>query len=263
MDLFLKGKVAIVTGAGQGIGRAIAKTFAREGAKVVIADLNEEKGNSVANEIKAAGGQAIMVKTDVSKYEDAERLVKAAIDTFSGADILVNDAAAPRTTGDFWQISREVWKQNIDVNLIGTMNCCRAVIEHIKAKRWGQLVSISSDSGTAGDLRMAWYCASKAGVVGFTKGLANDVGRYGITVNAVYPGFTMVERYEELNKKLLEELGPEKFEERQKKLLKLYPVRKLGTPQEVADMVVFLCSGPASHITGQAIAVDGGYCMAG
>jgi len=263
MDLILKGKVVIVTGASQGIGRAIAITFAQEGANVVISDLNEEKGASVVDEIKVAGGEALMVKTDVSKMEDAERLAKAALDTFSGIDILVNDAAAPRTFGDFWKIGRDVWQQNIDVNLYGAMNTCRAVIEHMIAQQSGRIINVASDSGRVGEPRCPWYCASKAGVVGFTKGLAIDVGRYGITVNAVYPGFTMVERYKEMNEKLLAELGPEKFEERQRKLLKLYPMRKLGKPQDVADMVVFLCSDRAGHITGQAIAVDGGYCMAG
>lgn len=263
MDLILKGKVAIVTGASQGIGRAIALTFAQEGAKVVIADLNEVKGGVVAKEITDAGGKAIAVKTDVSKMEDADRVAKAALDSFSGIDILVNDAAAPRTFGEFWKIDRSVWAQNVDVNLYGTMNCSRAVIEHMIEKKYGRIVSVSSDSGRVGEPRCPWYCASKAGVVGFSKGLAIDVGQYGITVNVVYPGFTMVERYEEMNKKILAELGEEKFEERQRKLLKLYPMRKLGTPQDLANMIVFLSSDRAGHVTGQSIAVDGGYCMAG
>lgn len=261
MDLGLSDKVAVVTGASQGIGKAIAITLAQEGAKVVVVDINAERGAQVVREIAETGGKAMLGLADVSNLEDVVRMVEQVKSAFGSPDILVNDAAAPRTFAEFWEVGPDIWKQNVDVNLYGTMNCSRAVIQQMVEKRFGRIVNVSSDSGRVGELKCAWYSASKAGVLGFTKGLAKDVGRHGITVNNVCPGFTMVERYEEQNKRLLEKLGKEKFEERQGRLLSQYPMRKLGTPQDLADTVAFLCSTRAGHITGQTLSVDGGYTM--
>ncbi len=261
MEFELKDKVAIVTGASQGIGRAIVRTFAAEGASVVIVDLNEEKGGKLASEINESGGKALFVRANVMSYDDTQRLFEQTVDAFKGVDILVNNAAAARVFGELWEVDRDVWLDTINVNLLGTMNCTRSVIEHMVGKQYGRIVNVTSDAARVGEPRCAWYSASKAGVMGFTKGLARDVGKYGITANIVSPGFTMHERYEEINQRIISERGQEGLREREEKILRQYPLRKFGRPEDIADTVVFLSSSRAGHLTGQTVSVSGGYTM--
>lgn len=262
MDLNLKDKVAIVTGSAMGIGKAIALTFAEEGAKVVVADIDEEKGNAVAEEIRAKGTESLMVKTDVTKLAEANQLARATVDKFGAIDILVNCAAAWRINF-FMQMTEEDWDFEIATCYRSVLNCTRAVLEHMIPRRVGQIINIGSDAGRVGEPNQPVYSGAKAGVIAFTKGLAKDVARHGILVNAVCPSMTRTERIIDMER-VMEAQGGDAlaaYQERMQKIIRQYPLRKLGTPQDVANMVVFLASDRANHVTGQTISVNGGYCM--
>ena len=262
MDLGLKDRVGIVTGSGWGIGKATAVTFAEEGMKVVIADLDEARGKAAAEEICAKGGSAIFAKTDVSKWEDTVNMAKAALDAFGRIDVLVNNAAAFRTNF-FMKMTREDWQVEIDVNLYGTLNCIRAVLDSMIERKSGCIINVSSDAGKVGEPNQPVYSATKGGVLALSKALAKDISRYSIRVNAVCPSLTVGERRLADEKELQKD--PEKWEayEKWKKgVLRMYPLRRLNEPQDLANTIVFLASDRARNIHGQAISVNAGYCMA-
>ncbi len=263
MDLGLTGKVAIVTGGGWGIGRATARTFAEEGARVVIADLDEGRGSAVAAEIEAAGGAARFVQCDVSDYAAAERTVAAAVSTFGQLDVVANVAGAWRINY-FMQMPREDWDLEIKVNYVGTLNMCRAALEHMIARGSGAIVNIGSDAGRVGEPNQPVYSGAKAAVIGFTRALAKDVGKHGIRANVVCPGLTVGERREEMvdeMRKRGDEEAIRKYEDQMERIKKSYPLRKFGTPADLANMIVFIASDRAGHVTGQTVSVSGGYSM--
>jgi len=263
MDLGLKDKVGIVTGAGWGIAKAAAMLLAEEGAKVVIADIDEGRGSSTAQEIKGKGGDALFVKTDVASWSEVEQLIAATLKEYGQIDIMANVAGAWRTNF-FTKMPREDWDIEINVNYVGTLNCCKAVIDHMISREAGCIINTGSDAGRQGEPNQPVYSGAKAAVIGFTKALAKEVGRYGIRVNTVCPSMTRVERRIEREEKMQRE-EPEKwaaYQEQYKKIMRLYPMRKEGTPEDLANMIVFLASGlRAGYITGQTISVNGGYCM--
>ena len=262
MDLGLKGKTAIVTGGARGIGRAIALTLGDEGTNVVIGDLDEERGARVADEIASKGAGSLMVRTDVTKLEDAKRLAQATLDKFGDIDLLVNDAGV-WVIKRFAELTPQEWDKEISVCYYGVLNCVKAIVDYMIEQKKGNIISIASDAGRVGEPNEPVYSGAKAAVIGFTKGLAKDLGRYGIRVNAVAPSMTwndeMAAEQDEAKAKGGEDW--EKYGARMTKILKFYPLRKLGIPQDVADMVVFLASERCGHITGQTISVNGGYCM--
>lgn len=260
MDLGLKGKVAIVTGGAQGIGRATVLTFAGEGAKIAIGDLDKPKANAVASEVKALGSEALVVKMDVSNLDDAHRLAKATLDRFGQIDILAN-VAGVWFTKSFLQTSKEEWDQEIGVCLYGVLNCCRAVLPHMIERRGGKIVNVASDAGRVGEVSQPVYSAAKAGVIGITKVLAKDMARHGILVNAVSPAGTRTEGMIHMEQEAEARGEGAAFQEFMKKSLRVYPLRKWGTPQDVASMIVFLASQQTNHVTGQTISVNGGFCM--
>jgi len=255
MELKLKGKVAIVTGGSRGIGEIIVKTFAQEGANVVIADILLEPAEQLAVTCRGMGVQALAVKTDVTKLEEAQKLAKAVLDKFGRIDILVNNAAvfsiAPFVKAPWDEITRVV-----NVCEWGVFNCTRAVLETMINQKSGSIVNIGSDAGRVGEIYQAVYSATKGAVIAFTKVIAQEVGRHGIRANVVCPSITVTAA----NKELLESQYL-KDEESKKKVLSFYPLRKLGKPEDIADMVVFVASERAGHLTGQTISVNGGYCM--
>lgn len=262
MELGLKGKIAVVTGAGQGMGRGIALCLAGEGADVAILDLAADKASAVVHEVEKAGRRAAAATADVSKPDDVVAAFRRVRETFPRIDILVNCAGI----GDgvpFSQSSKADWDRSIGVCLYGTMLCTRQVIEGMIAQKGGRVVSILSDAGRVGEPHLPAYSAAKAGVGAFSKALAKEVGRYGITVNCVSPGATMTDHIKERNEAFIREKGREAFEQRQKKVLKLYPLGRYGEPDEVAAAVVFLASERAGFITGQTLSVNGGYSMVG
>lgn len=246
MDLYLKDKVALITGAGSGIGRTTALFLAEEGTKVCCADLFEERTQETARMIKERGGQAIHVACDVRDYDQVTRMVKQVIGTYGRMDILINSAGVA-AGGLFSDTEPQGWAQELTINLNGTMNCCRAAIEHMIPRNYGKIVNLASDAGKVGEKRMTVYGASKGGVIGFTKCLAVEMGRFKINVNAVSPGVVR----SPMTAYLTDEMA--------KEWARFYPLRRLGETEDIANMIVFLCSDRTNWMTGQIISVDGGF----
>ena len=259
MELGLKGKVAIVTGATSGLGRVVSYTFAGEGTNVVVVGRNEERGNKVVGECQARGVEAIFAKAEVGKFEDVERAVKAALDKFGKVDIAVHSAAPFMATGGyikrFLEQPPEVSDEFIRTIQYGLMHLVRAVVPSMIQQRSGSIIGIGSDAGRVGDAYQPIYSAAKAAVVALTKSFALDYGPSGIRVNCVSPA--LFETEEDLPM-LIENYGYG-TEDGKKKLGRAYALRRLGTAQEVANIVVFLASDAASDVTGQTLSVSGGY----
>jgi len=249
--MLLPGKVAVVTGAGRGMGRAIALVLAREGANVVV-NSQSETCETVANEIKALGGQAIPVKADVSKFDEVKKMIDLAIENFGKIDILVNNAGIFIGLAPLFEIKEEDWNRVFDVNLKGVFYCCKAVIPYMMKRRSGKIINISSIDpmrGAGFPMGGAHYAASKAGVIAITKCLARELGPYGICVNSVAPG----EIETDLSRGELD--TPEKRAEFERQI----PLGRIGQPEDVAKVVVFLASDLADYITGEIIKCDGGW----
>ena len=244
----LTGKVALVTGAAQGIGRAIALLLARNGADIVVSDINLEKAEETAKEIRAIGPKATAVKVDVSNLSDVERMVEALIEKLAKIDILVNNAGITRDKL-ILRMTEEDWDAVLGVNLKGTFNCTKTVIRHMAKQRSGKIVNIASVVGEMGNAGQANYSASKAGVIGLTKTIAREYAQRGINVNAIAPGYIETPMTDAL---------PEKSKEELKKLI---PMERLGKPEDVAEAVFFLVCEESSYITGQVLNVNGGIYM--
>ena len=245
----LKGKCAVVTGSGRGIGRAIALKLADLGADLVINYRSSEKeAQELVDEIQSKGVKALMVKADVSNFEEAQLLVNKAIENFGKIDILVNNAGITKDTL-LLRMKEEDFDKVIDVNLKGTFNCIKHVSGIMLKQKFGKIINISSVIGLVGNAGQANYAASKAGIIGLTKAVAKELGSRGITVNAVAPGFIDTDMTEVLSEKV------------KTSLMDSIPLKKLGKPGDVADLVGFLASDSANYITGQVINVDGGMVM--
>lgn len=264
MELGLAGKTVIVTGGGSNIGRGICLAFARERVNLVIADVDEEqakKTRAKAEELGAA--KALAIKTDVTDWEQVQTMVRKTLDGFTHLDVLVNNVG--------WTIERlfvekprAEWEREIQLNLWGMINCTRAVLDAMIAQKKGAIVSIGSDAGRMGEYREGVYAACKAGVIGLTKTLAREVGKQGIRLNVVCPGTTLPSSAEEIGGTSMWSGGPGQqwnTPEMRERIAKLYPLRRIGRPEDVANAVVFLSSDAASFITGQTLSVSGGYTM--
>jgi NAD(P)-dependent dehydrogenase (short-subunit alcohol dehydrogenase family) len=249
MDLGLQQKVALVTGAGSGIGQAIALCLAAEGARVVATDRQGATAQATAARAVDSGGTAIGVALDVTVYEQAQAVVQQAVEHYGRLDVLINCAGAWRL-GLFTETQPEDWAFEVNVCFMGVVNCTRAALAPMIAQHSGKIVNISSDAGRVGEFRQAVYSGAKAGVLGFSKAVAREVGRYHIHVNCVCPGFTRTPATAAM-------LTPEL----EARIAQGYPLRKLGEPDDVAKVVTFLASDGASHVTGQTISVSGGYAM--
>jgi 3-oxoacyl-[acyl-carrier protein] reductase len=250
----LEGRRALVTGAGQGIGRAIALTLAQAGAVIAVNDIVPAHAEAVVREIVGAGGTATAVPFDVT--DGAQ--VASAIAGHGDVDILVNNAGNAGAEGlvapsDFLDTNPEDWARYVAVNLFGTMHCTRAVLPSMMATGSGRIVTLISDAGRNGDAKVAPYAAAKAGAAGFCRSIAREVGRHGITVNCVSLGMIETAAIAEARR------ASSEWKEREKKVLAPYVVRRLGTPDDVAGLVTFLASPLASWITGQTYAVNGGF----
>ncbi len=245
----LETKVAIVTGASRGIGRAIAVELARRGARVVVNyNRNAEAAAEVVAAIEADGGQALAVQADVSDFEQAAGLIKTAKDSFGQIDILVNNAGTTRD--QLLMLMKEGdWDDVLRINLKSVFNCCKAVARTMVRKRRGRIINITSVSGITGQGGQTNYAASKAGMIGFTKSLAKELGPRSITVNCIAPGFIPTDLTNDLS------------EELKQQAIEATPLRRMGKAEEIAYAVVFLASDEAAFITGETLTVDGGLVM--
>ena len=247
-ELRLAGKVALVTGGAQGIGKAIALLLAQNGSDIVISDINLEKAEETVKEIEGAGQRAMAIKVDVANSGEVERMVQTILERFGHIDILVNNAGIARDKL-ILRMSEEDWDAVLGVNLKGTFNCTKAIIRHMSKQRSGKIVSIASVVGEMGNAGQANYSASKAGVIGFTKTIAREFAQRGVNVNAIAPGYIETPMTDALPGKAKEELR------------RLIPMDRLGRPEDVAEAVLFLVSEASSYITGQVLNVNGGIYM--
>ncbi len=262
MDMGLRGKSVLVTGAGRGIGREIALGFAREGARVAVNDMLGERAESVVREAMGLGGEAMACPCDIGRYEQVVVMIQDVVDRFGPLHVLVNNAGVGDQGKLFMEQTREDWMRVLSIGLLGTLNCNRAAIAHMIEGGGGKIISIASDAGRIGEPRMAVYSASKAGIIGHSKALAKELGTHGITVNVVSPGATETETTLERRKERERAVGKEKADQLLQRILKAYPLGRFAQPEEIADMVLFLASERADFITGQVISVSGGYCTA-
>jgi 3-oxoacyl-[acyl-carrier protein] reductase len=245
----LTDRVAIVTGGARGIGRAIALTCIREGAKVALVDVDQEKLQALKNEIESKNGETLAISCDITKSSEVKKMVGQVQKTFARIDILVNNAGIIRR-GTIETVTEEDWDRVIEVNLKGTFNCCKAVVGIMKQQSYGKIINVSSIAGKMGDITSApGYGPSKAGVDALTKTLARQLAPYGINVNAVSPHAIETE------------MSAQWSEERRKETIASIPLGRLGKPEDVANAVLFLASDDASFITGEILDVNGGALM--
>lgn len=243
-----EGKVAVVTGGAKGIGRAVTRTLAAGGAKVVLSGRDESALDEACAEIRAQGGEAVSAAGDIALEADANALCEKALQAFGKAEILINNAGVTRD-GLLLRMSDKDWDQVLDTNLKGAFHCIRAFARPMVKQRWGRIVNVSSVIGLIGNAGQANYAASKAGLLGLTKAVAKELASRHITVNAVAPGFIETAMTGALTEKVREGLMAQ------------IPLGRLGSPEDVAHAVAFLCTEQAGYVTGQVLTVDGGMVM--
>ena len=274
MDLGLSGKVALVTGAGRNVGREVALRLAQEGAFLVVNDIHAERAEAVAKEIRDAGGKALGIASDITQEAQVRSMVEQAVSELGPVDILVNNAGipgAPSTSDaqqaaaskraawvDFHESSPDHWRKVVDLNVYGTMLVTHAVLKSMVERRGGKIVSVMSEAGRIGEAKLAAYSGVKASILGFSKAIAREVGRYRINVNvvalgAVDPDETPYAERSEEKRAFLD------------KLLRSYPIgqglKRLSRPADIADAIAFLASDRARYITGQVLGLSGGFAM--
>ncbi len=241
----LENKIAVITGGADGIGKATSLMFASEGATVVIWDLNEQKGNEVVSQILSEGGKAEFLNVNTAQFQQVENATNIVIGKYTRIDILINNAGITRDA-TLKKMTPQQWQEVIDVNLTGVFNCTKCIGQYMVEKGYGRIVNASSVVALYGNFGQANYAATKAGLIGITKTLAKELGRKGITVNAVAPGFIATEMVKKMPAEVL------------KSMEEKVPVGRLGYPEEIASAYLFLVSEEAAYINGAVLSVDGG-----
>jgi len=254
--MYFRERVAIVTGSGRGIGRAIALKFAEQGAALAIVDRNAETAQETASVVEKVGARAVAIKTDITVMEEVAGMVAEVLGSLGRVDILVNNVGWLKVQ-PFIENSPEYCERIVRVNLIGTIFCSRAVLGHMAERKQGKIVNIASDAGRVGGVGETVYAAAKGGVIAFTKSLAREVGKYQINVNCICPGMTETPLLREGIARI--EGYAREVEERRKGT----PLGKLARPEDIAEAVSFLASSAADHITGQVLSVNGGFVTVG
>ena len=255
----LKDKVAIITGGGTGIGKAISFAFAREGAKVAVAARTLPRLEETAKAIKAKGDRALAIQTDISDHEQIKRMVARTIDEFGQIDILVNNAAAmTHTNADVLNMDLDEWYKTMKINLTGAMLCCREVLKHMVPRQSGNIVNVSSVAGISGVTKESPYAASKWGLIGFTESLAIETGKHNIRVNCISPGATRTQEFEDWVKVSAKDAGLS-YEQVMAKLSDNNALKRIAETEEIANCIVFLASDDASAVTGHNLVASCGF----
>lgn len=244
----LKDKKAIVTGAGQGIGRSIALKIAQEGADVVVAEMNPDTGAQTAKDVEALGRKALFISIDVANRKQVQKMVSEVLSAWKRIDILVNNAGFDRP-GTLLKVKEQDWDAVLGVHLTGTLNCIQTVAPHMIENGYGKIINLSSVWGTRGAVSEISYSTAKAGIIGLTKSVARELGRHQINVNAVLPGFIWTPTVSKMAEKY------------RNMIIENTPFKRVGQPEEVANVVAFLASDEASFMTGAMVEVSGGWNM--
>lgn len=261
MDLGLEGKVAIVIGGARGIGFAVARELAAAKARVIIADIDGDNAVASAQKLAASSGvEALGTAMNVSSLESVEAGFERGASEFGAPSIVVNTAAIVDDKL-FMESRPEDWRRMVDICLMGPMNVLHVALPPMKAAGYGRIVSFASDSARVGQARLSYYAAAKAGVIALIKSVAQEVGKDGITLNVVSPGATNTELRINREAAMRAEMGDAKYRQRVDKVLRMYPLRRIGQPEDISAMTAFLVSERASWITGQVFSVNGGFVM--
>ncbi len=266
MDLELNGKTVLITGAGSGMGQHMALGFAAEGAKVAINDINAGGVAETLALLRNAGGEACEAcdaTADITDLDAVNAMVDAVAAALGGIDILINNAALLAEHALFLETDPAACEREIRVILHGTMHCSRAVLPGMIERGSGKIINIATDAARVGQEREVSYSAAKGGVIAFTKSLAKEVGRHGVNINVVSPGATNSPMRIGLQEDLRKKLGDEAWRAREAKVMRLYPLRRIGEMEDITNTVLFLASDAARHITGQVLSVNGGFAMVG
>ncbi|MDR2684938.1 MAG: 3-oxoacyl-ACP reductase FabG [Prevotellaceae bacterium] len=241
----LNNRIAVITGGADGIGKATALRFAQEGATVVIWDFNDVKGEETAAQINSNSGKAAFMKVNTANFAEVEKATKKVVELFGKYEILINNAGITRDA-TLKKMSPELWQQVIDVNLTGVFNCAKCAADIMTENGWGRIINASSVVALYGNFGQTNYAATKAGLIGMTKTMARELGKKGVTVNAVAPGFILTD--------MVRKMPPEVLKSMEEKV----PVKRLGMPEEIAAAYAFLASEDAAYINGAVLSVDGG-----
>jgi NAD(P)-dependent dehydrogenase (short-subunit alcohol dehydrogenase family) len=252
--MLLTNRVAIITGGSVGMGRAMARKFAEEGCSIVISDISESSGKKTADEISKIGREAIFVRCDVTNNSQVQDMVNTALRKFGKIDILVNNAGALGTLWSLEEVTEEDWDRIINLNLKSVFLCCKAVVPHMKEKKYGRIVNISSMGAVSPPRSVVHYHAAKAGVISLTQNLAIELVSFNILVNAIAPGPILTEYYEPRLKHMTDAQREAYFATKGKTT----PMQRMGQPEEIAEVALFLVTEPSSYITGEVINAGGG-----
>ena len=261
MDLGHTGKVVLITGSGSGIGQHTAVAFAREGAKVAVNDISQDGIAETLGMIEAAGGEGMAAQCDITDTAAVAAMIAAVEKNWGRLDVLVNNAAVMTQHALFLEKTPEQCDTEIKVTLYGTINCCRAALPGMIDRTYGKIVNIATDAARIGQEREAVYAAAKGGVISFTKSIAKEVGKDNVNANVISPGATNSPMRNAILDKMRATMGAEKVAEREERVKRVYPLRRIGEMEDVSNAILFVASDSARHITGQVLSVNGGFAM--